>query len=128
MNSHHSLIIGCSSALLLTGCLTDTTRPFEVPRLVLFSGMYENADNESYLEFESGQVIYQSANSSVTRSYHVEDDLINIELNSGNSREGPGLVMRIHHEGAMLTCNQCPAMQLSNVWTRVEKPLDNSTL
>ena len=123
MNSHHSLILCCSSALLLTGCLTDTSRPFEVPQLVLFKGMYENADNDSYLLFESGQVTYQTMDKSVTRTYRVEDDLINIELNSANRRSDSGLVMRIQHEGAVLTCNQCPAMQLSNVWTRVEKPL-----
>ncbi|MEO9497293.1 hypothetical protein [Vibrio splendidus] len=123
MNSHHSLILCCSSALLLTGCLTDTSRPFEVPQLVLFKGMYENADNDSYLLFESGQVTYQTTDKSVTRTYRVEDDLINIELNSANRRSDSGLVMRIQHEGAVLTCNQCPAMQLSNVWTRVEKPL-----
>lgn len=122
MNSHHSLILCCSSALLLTGCLTDTSRPFEVPQLVLFKGMYENADNDSYLLFESGQVTYQTTDKSVTRTYRVEDDLINIELNSANRRSDSGLVMRIQHEGAVLTCNQCPAMQLSNVWTRVEKP------
>ena len=123
MNSHHSLILCCSSALLLTGCLTDTSRPFEVPQLVLFKGMYENADNDSYLLFESGQVTHQTTDKSVTRTYRVEDDLINIELNSANRRSDSGLVMRIQHEGAVLTCNQCPAMQLSNVWTRVEKPL-----
>ncbi len=123
MNSHHSLILCCSSALLLTGCLTDTSRPFEVPQLVLFKGMYENADNDSYLLFESEQVTYQTTDNTVTRTYRVEDDLINIELNSANRRSDSGLVMRIQHEGAVLTCNQCPAMQLSNVWTRVEKPL-----
>ncbi|MGF1816201.1 hypothetical protein [Vibrio splendidus] len=122
MNSHHSLILCCSSALLLTGCLTDTSRPFEVPQLVLFKGMYENADNDSYLLFESGQVTYQTKDNTVMRTYRVEDDLINIELNSANRRSDSGLVMRIQHEGAVLTCNQCPAMQLSNVWTRVEKP------
>ncbi|WP_373960030.1 hypothetical protein [Vibrio gigantis] len=122
MNSHHSLIIGCSSALLLAGCLTDTSRPFEVPQLVLFKGMYENADNDSYLVFESGQVTYQTTDNSVTRTYSVEGDLLNIKLNSANSRSDSGLVMRIQHEGEVLTCNRCPAMQLSNVWTRVETP------
>ncbi|MEZ8340715.1 hypothetical protein BCS84_15385 [Vibrio cyclitrophicus] len=123
MNSRYSLIFCCSSALLLTGCLTDTNRPFEVPQLVLFKGMYENAENGSYLVFESGQVTYQTMGNTVTRTYRVEDDLINIKLNSANSRVDPGLVMRIQHQGAVLTCNRCPAMQLSNVWTRVEKPL-----
>ena len=123
MNSRYSLIFCSSSALLLTGCLTDTSRPFEVPQLVLFKGMYENAENGSYLVFESGQVTYQTMGNTVTRTYRVEDDLINIKLNSANSRVAPGLVMRIQHQGAVLTCNRCPAMQLSNVWTRVEKPL-----
>ncbi|OCH49794.1 hypothetical protein [Vibrio sp. ZF57] len=123
MNRFPLLISGCSSALLLTGCLTDTSRPFEVPQLVLFKGMYENAENGSYLVFESGQVTYQTMGNTVTRTYRVEDDLINIKLNSANSRVDPGLVMRIQHQGAVLTCNRCPAMQLSNVWTRVEKPL-----
>ena len=127
MNSHHSLIIGCSSALLLAGCLTDTSRPFEVPQLVLFKGMYENADNDSFLVFESGQVTYQTTDNSVTRTYSVEGDLLNIKLNSANSREDSGLVMRIQHEGAVLTCNQCPAMLLSNVWTRVEQPLKGAS-
>tara|TARA_B100001059_G_scaffold146361_1_gene146271 strand:+ start:3869 stop:4141 length:273 start_codon:yes stop_codon:yes gene_type:complete len=85
--------------------------------------MYENAENGSYLVFESGQVTYQTMGNTVTRTYRVEDDLINIKLNSANSRVDPGLVMRIQHQGAVLTCNRCPAMQLSNVWTRVEKPL-----
>ncbi|UQV24195.1 hypothetical protein [Vibrio sp. J383] len=123
MNSHHLLILCCSSALLLTGCLTDTSRPFELPQLALFKGMYENVDNDSYLLFESGQVTYQTTDKSVTRTYRVDDDLITIEFNSGSSRTDSRLVMRIQHEGAVLTCNQCPAMQLSNVWTRVEKPL-----
>ncbi len=127
MNSHHSLIIGCSSALLLAGCLTDTSRPFEVPQLVLFKGMYENADNDSYLVFESGQVTYQTTDNSVTRTYSVEGDLLNIKLNSANSRSDSGLVMRIQHEGEVLTCNRCPAMQLSNVWTRVEQPLKGAS-
>ena len=127
MNSHHSLIIGCSSALLLAGCLTDTSRPFEVPQLVLFKGMYENADNDSFLVFESGQVTYQTTDNSVTRTYRVDDDLITIEFNSGSSRTDSRLVMRIQHQGEMLTCNQCPAIQLSNVWTLVEKPLKNSS-
>ena len=127
MNSHHSLIIGCSSALLLAGCLTDTSRPFEVPQLVLFKGMYENADNDSFLVFESGQVTYQTTDNSVTRTYSVEGDLLNIKLNSANSRSDSGLVMRIQHEGEVLTCNRCPAMQLSNVWTRVEQPLKGSS-
>ncbi|ULN66477.1 hypothetical protein MID13_23245 [Vibrio gigantis] len=127
MNSHHSLIIGCSSALLLAGCLTDTSRPFEVPQLVLFKGMYESADNDSYLVFESGQVTYQTTDNSVTRTYSVEGDLLNIKLNSANSRSDSGLVMRIQHEGEVLTCNRCPAMQLSNVWTRVEQPLKGSS-
>ena len=127
MNSHHSLIIGCSSVLLLTGCLTDTSRPFEVPQLVLFKGMYENADNESYLLFESGQVTYQTTDNTVTRSYSVDDDLIIIELNSGSSRADSDLVMRIQHQGEVLTCNTCPAMQLSNVWARIEKPNKGSS-
>ncbi|KAA8681462.1 MULTISPECIES: hypothetical protein [Vibrio] len=127
MNSHHSLIIGCSSALLLAGCLTDTSRPFEVPQLVLFKGMYENADNDSFLVFESGQVTYQTTDNSVTRTYSVEGDLLNIKLNSANSRSDSGLVMRIQHEGEVLTCNRCPAMQLSNVWTRVEQPLKGAS-
>ncbi|OEE62509.1 hypothetical protein [Vibrio splendidus] len=127
MNSHHSLILCCSSALLLTGCLTDTSRPFEVPQLVLFKGMYENADNDSYLLFESGQVTYQTTDNTVTRTYRVEDDLINIELNSANRRSDSGLVMRIQQQGEMLTCNQCPAIQLSNVWTLVDKPLKDSS-
>lgn len=58
MNNHHFLIIAFTSVLLLTGCLTDTSRPFEVPQLVLFKGMYENADDNSYLLFESGQMTY----------------------------------------------------------------------
>ncbi|MEZ8611530.1 MULTISPECIES: hypothetical protein [unclassified Vibrio] len=127
MNRFPLLISGCSSALLLTGCLTDTSRPFEVPQLVLFKGMYENADNDSYLLFESGQVTYQTTDNSVTRTYRVDDDLITIEFNSGSSRTDSRLVMRIQHQGEMLTCNQCPAIQLSNVWTLVEKPLKNSS-
>ncbi|CDU12208.1 hypothetical protein [Vibrio coralliirubri] len=123
MNGFPLLISGCSSALLLTGCLTDTSRPFEVPRLALFKGMYENADNDSYLLFESGQVTYQTTDNSVTRTYRVDDDLITIEFNSGSSRTDSRLVMRIQHQGEMLTCNQCPAIQLSNVWTLVDKPL-----
>ncbi|CDU04401.1 Conserved hypothetical protein [Vibrio coralliirubri] len=123
MNRLPLLISGCSSALLLTGCLTDTSRPFEVPQLALFKGMYENADNDSYLLFESGQVTYQTTDNSVTRTYRVDDDLITIEFNSGSSRTDSRLVMRIQHQGEMLTCNQCPAIQLSNVWTLVDKPL-----
>ncbi|CDU07366.1 Conserved hypothetical protein [Vibrio coralliirubri] len=127
MNGFPLLISGCSSALLLTGCLTDTSRPFEVPQLALFKGMYENADNDSYLLFESGQVTYQTTDNSVTRTYRVDDDLITIEFNSGSSRTDSRLVMRIQHQGEMLTCNQCPAIQLSNVWTRVDKPLKDSS-
>ncbi|MEZ8862228.1 hypothetical protein [Vibrio sp. 10N.247.311.51] len=127
MNRFPLLISGCSSALLLTGCLTDTSRPFEVPQLALFKGMYENADNDSYLLFESGQVTYQTTDNSVTRTYRVDDDLITIEFNSGSSRTDSRLVMRIQHQGEMLTCNQCPAIQLSNVWTRVDKPLKDSS-
>ncbi|MCK8084465.1 hypothetical protein [Vibrio sp. 1CM8B] len=127
MNSHHSLIFSCTSALLLSGCLTDTSQPFEVPQLVFFKGMYENADNGSYLLFESGEVIYQTTDNTVTRNYSIDDDLITIELNSGNSRTKSGLVMRIQQQGNVLTCNQCPAMQLSNVWTRVEQPLKGSS-
>ncbi|ARP40936.1 hypothetical protein [Vibrio syngnathi] len=128
MNNHHSLIIAFTSVLLLTGCLTDTSRPFEVPQLVLFKGMYENADDNSYLLFESGQMTYQTIGNTVTRTYRIENDLINIELNSGNSRVDSGLMMRIQQEGAVLTCNQCPAVQLSNVWTRVDMPLVDSPL
>ncbi|MBE8576184.1 hypothetical protein [Vibrio sp. OPT18] len=127
MNRFPLLISGCSSVLLLTGCLTDTSRPFEVPQLALFKGMYENADNDSYLLFESGQVTYQTTDNSVTRTYRVDDDLITIEFNSGSSRTDSRLVMRIQHQGEMLTCNQCPAIQLSNVWTLVEKPLKDSS-
>ncbi|OEF02420.1 hypothetical protein A136_07300 [Vibrio crassostreae 9ZC13] len=127
MNRFPLLISGCSSALLLTGCLTDTSRPFEVPQLALFKGMYENADNDSYLLFESGQVTYQTTDNSVTRTYRVDDDLITIEFNSGSSRTGSRLVMRIQQKGEMLTCNQCPAIQLSNVWTLIEKPLKDSS-
>ncbi|MBE8565751.1 MULTISPECIES: hypothetical protein [Vibrio] len=127
MNRFPLLISGCSSVLLLTGCLTDTSRPFELPQLALFKGMYENADNDSYLLFESGQVTYQTADKSVTRTYRVDDDLITIEFNSGSSRTDSRLVMRIQQQGEMLTCNQCPAIQLSNVWTLVEKPLKDSS-
>ena len=123
MNNHLLLLFSCSSPLLLVGCLTDTSRPFEVPQLVMFKGVYENADNDSYLHFESGQVIYQTTDNNVTRTYRVEGDLITIELNSGSSRTDSDLVMRIQREGEVLTCNQCPVMQLSNIWTRVEKPL-----
>ncbi|PTO77328.1 hypothetical protein [Vibrio splendidus] len=127
MNSHHLLILCSSSALLLTGCLTDTSRPFELPQLALFKGMYENVDNDSYLLFESGQVTYQTTDNSVTRTYRVDDDLITIEFNSGSSRTDSRLVMRIQQQGEMLTCNQCPAIQLSNVWTLIEKPLKDSS-
>ncbi|MEZ8356609.1 hypothetical protein AB6C56_12360 [Vibrio splendidus] len=127
MNSHHLLILCCSSALLLTGCLTDTSRPFELPQLALFKGMYENVDNDSYLLFESGQVTYQTTDKSVTRTYRVDDDLITIEFNSGSSRTDSRLVMRIQQQGEMLTCNQCPAIQLSNVWTLVDKPLKDKS-
>ncbi|MEZ9256296.1 hypothetical protein AB4125_01740 [Vibrio splendidus] len=127
MNRFSLLISGCSSVLLLTGCLTDTSRPFELPQLALFKGMYENADNDSYLLFESGQVTYQTTDNSVTRTYRVDDDLITIEFNSGSSRTDSRLVMRIQQQGEMLTCNQCPAIQLSNVWTLVEKPLKDSS-
>ncbi len=127
MNRFSLLISGCSSVLLLTGCLTDTSRPFELPQLALFKGMYENADNDSYLLFESGQVTYQTTDKSVTRTYRVDDDLITIEFNSGSSRTDSRLVMRIQQQGEMLTCNQCPAIQLSNVWTLIEKPLKDSS-
>ncbi|MEZ8792087.1 hypothetical protein [Vibrio splendidus] len=127
MNRFSLLISGCSSVLLLTGCLTDTSRPFELPQLALFKGMYENADNDSYLLFESGQVTYQTTDKSVTRTYRVDDDLITIEFNSGSSRTDSRLVMRIQQQGEMLTCNQCPAIQLSNVWTLVEKPLKDKS-
>ncbi|MEZ9738824.1 hypothetical protein AB4283_15245 [Vibrio splendidus] len=127
MNRFSLLISGCSSVLLLTGCLTDTSRPFELPQLALFKGMYENADNDSYLLFESGQVTYQTTDNSVTRTYRVDDDLITIEFNSGSSRTDSRLVMRIQQQGEMLTCNQCPAIQLSNVWTLIEKPLKDSS-
>ncbi|MDP2591950.1 hypothetical protein [Vibrio splendidus] len=127
MNRFSLLISGCSSVLLLTGCLTDTSRPFELPQLALFKGMYENADNDSYLLFESGQVTYQTTDNSITRTYRVDDDLITIEFNSGSSRTDSRLVMRIQQQGEMLTCNQCPAIQLSNVWTLIEKPLKDSS-
>ncbi|MEZ8686205.1 hypothetical protein AB6D53_01175 [Vibrio splendidus] len=127
MNRFSLLISGCSSVLLLTGCLTDTSRPFELPQLALFKGMYENADNDSYLLFESGQVTYQTTDNSVTRTYRVDDDLITIEFNSGSSRTDSRLVMRIQQQGEMLTCNQCPAIQLSNVWTLIEKPLKDKS-
>jgi hypothetical protein len=127
MNKFPLLISGCSCALLLTGCLTDTSRPFEVLLLVMFKGVYENADNDSYLHFESGEVIYQTTDNTVTRNYSIDDDLITIKLNSANSRSDSGLVMRIQHEGEVLTYNRCPAMQLSNVWTRVEQPLKGAS-
>ncbi len=122
MNSQIPFLLSCSSTLLLTGCLSDTSQPFEVPQLVLFKGMYESTDNDSYLLFLFFQVTYQATDNTVTRSYSVEDDLITIELNSGSSRTDSDLVMRIQRQGEVLTCNQCPAMQLNNVWTRVEPP------
>ncbi|MEI5617706.1 hypothetical protein WB403_52340, partial [Streptomyces brasiliscabiei] len=75
----------------------------------------ENADSDSYLLFESGKVTYQTTDNTVTRSYSVDDDLVIIELNSGSSRTDSDLVMRVQHQGEVLTCNMCPAMQLSNV-------------
>ena len=89
----------------------------------MFKGVYEKADNDSYLHFESGQVLYQTTDNNVTRTYRVDGDLINIKLNSSVNREDSGLVMRNQHEGAVLTCNRCPAMLLSNIWTLVDKPL-----
>ncbi|MBW3695138.1 hypothetical protein EK599_05505 [Vibrio sp. T187] len=107
-----------SASMLLSGCFAETETPFEVPTIVLFSGVYENTQNDSALIFQKGLVEYRTIEGSVTRSYRVEDDLINIELAASSRETRDDLVMRIQQDGEFLTCNMCPAYLMSNIWKK----------
>ncbi|MGF1755706.1 hypothetical protein L4C33_19200 [Vibrio makurazakiensis] len=106
-------------AVVLSGCFAETETPFEVPTLVFFSGVYESSENESQLIFKKGLVEYKTIDGSVTRSYRIDDDLINIELAASSNEKRDDLVMRIQKEGKFLTCNMCPAYLMSNIWDKV---------
>lgn len=112
-------LIAVVLSVVLSGCLAETEKPFEVPTLVFFSGVYESSENDSQLIFKKGLVEYKTANSSVTRIYRIDEDLVNIELTASSNEKRDDLVMRIQKEGKFLTCNMCPAYVMSNIWNKV---------
>ena len=112
-----SMIIGFTAAMF--GCFTETDVPFEVPSLVLFSGVYENTSKQDTLTFDKGLVVYKTLEDSVTRSYRVEDDLIHIEMAASSKEKRADLVMRIQEDGQFLTCNTCAVYLMSNFWERL---------
>ncbi len=107
-------IVGFS--LALSGCFAETETAFEMPTIVMFSGVYESSSNDSSLVFNNGRVEYRTIEGNVSRMYRVEGDLINIQPAASSKETRDDLVMRIQDGGKFLTCNMCAGYLMSNVW------------
>lgn len=102
----------------LAGCDRESMDRFLNEETYEFSGTYSNQYNSDTLVFKDGTVIIASDSETKSAPYKVDGTNLIIQVRNNSKEKRPDLIMRIHGDGEVLTCNACAKYHLSNNWVK----------
>jgi hypothetical protein len=115
-----SLWLSLSCTFLLTGCLKEQVDRWLHEETYMFKGKYDNEYNSDTLEFHDGSVRISTKEHTWMLPYEVDDGAITIKIQNNSMEKRPDIMMRMHGDGEVLTCNVCGKYSLSNTWAKVD--------
>ncbi|MDW6004958.1 hypothetical protein [Vibrio mangrovi] len=107
------------SSLVTYGCFQEDLEHWLNKETYQFRGTYENQYNADLIAFEEAKVSIHSEGRSMVVPFQVDGNFIYIQVRQSSKEHREDIVMRIHGEGEVLTCNACAKYHLSNIWVRV---------
>ena len=113
------LIVVFLSSFLLSGCFQEQIDRLFNQDTYAFSGTYDNQHNSNTLTFKDGMVSISSSSHQWQVPYEVEGKTLSIIIRHSSMEKRDNIMMRIHGNGEVLTCNSCALHQLSNIWVKV---------
>ncbi len=111
--------VGLVLATTLSGCLEE-----EIDRIInketyAMNGTYDNNYNEQLLRLSNGVLTHQMVDGNqVSRPFRVEGKNLYVQFRNSSKEKRDDLVMVIHGNGELLSCNACAKHGLASIWTR----------
>ncbi|MEF1255065.1 hypothetical protein [Vibrio sp. M260112] len=103
----------------LMGCSEEKTERILNKQTYSFEGVFENQYNGDLLEFKDAQVTFIKENHlDVTKTFEVKDNYLTIQMRNSSKEKREDIVMRIHGNNELLTCNVCAKYQLASTWQK----------
>lgn len=103
----------------LMGCSEEKTERIFNKQTYSFEGVFENQYNGDLLEFKDAQVTFIKENHlDVTKTFEVKDNYLTIQMRNSSKEKREDIVMRIHGNNELLTCNVCAKYQLASTWQK----------
>lgn len=102
----------------LFGCDRESMDRYLNEETYAFSGTYSNQYNSDTLVFKGGTVVIALDSETKSVPYKVDGTNLIIRVKNTSKEKRPDIVMRIHGDGEVLTCNACAKYNLSNNWVK----------
>ncbi|WP_047042060.1 hypothetical protein [Vibrio mexicanus] len=113
------VMIGVLVVLLVSGCLEEEIDKYVNRETYAMIGTYDNNYNDQILSFKNGVMTHQMNNGNlVSRPFRVEGKYLYVQFRNSSKEKREDLVMVIHGEGELLSCNACAKHRLASIWTR----------
>lgn len=121
MSVKNILKVGFSLVLtaLLTGCLEEEIDKIVNKETYAMNGTYDNNYDEQLLRLSNGVLTHKMVDGNqVTRPFRVEGKNLYVQFRNSSKEKRDDLVMVIHGNGELLSCNACAKHGLASIWTR----------
>lgn len=103
----------------LSGCSEEKAERLLNSQTYSFVGVFENPHNNDLLEFKDAKVTFITENQlDFTKPFEVKDNYLTIQMRNSSKEKREDIVMRIHGNAEVLTCNVCAKYQLSSTWQK----------
>jgi len=113
------MILYGAGAVALLGCSEEKTERMLNQETYSFVGVFENHYNSDLLEFKDAQVTFiTSQGLDFTKPFEVDDDHLTIQMRNSSKEKREDIVMRIHGQSELLTCNVCAKYDMASIWLK----------
>jgi len=105
--------------VILMGCSEEKTERILNNQTYSFEGVFENLYNDDLLEFKDAKVTFIKENQlDFTKPFDVDGNYLTIQMRNSSKEQREDIVMRIHGNNEILTCNACAKYQLASTWQK----------
>lgn len=114
-----AILLSSVMSLTLFGCSEEKAERMLNKETYSFTGVFENQFNGDLLEFKDAKVTYiNSKGLDFTKPFEVDDDHLTIQMRNSSKEKREDIVMRIHGQSELLTCNVCAKYDIASIWLK----------
>lgn len=114
-----AMLVCSAIPVALVGCSEEKAERILNKQTYSFIGVFENPFNGDLLEFKDAQVtVIKEQGLDFTKPFAVKDNHLTIQMRNSSKEKREDIVMRIHGNNELLTCNVCAKYQLSSTWQK----------